>query len=250
LEPQTSHNLPENVDRALSDFVSASRSAFGDNLRAVVLYGSAAEGRLRASSDVNVLLVLSKFDLQNTDALREAMRVAQAAIRLKAMFLLESELAAAVEAFAVKFADIAHRHRVIFGTDPFAGLMPSRAAQINRLRQTLLNLILRLREAYITRGLREEQLAAVIADAAGPMRAGAAALLELEGSPASSPKEALERFATSISSPDKTGGLVNVLALVSQSREQGLLPAGVAAPTLLSLIDIAIAMRQRSEALS
>jgi len=214
-----------------------------------VLYGSAAEGRLRATSDVNILLVLSRFAVQNTNALRESMRVAHAEIRLKAMFLLESELAAAVEAFAVKFADIARRHRVIFGKDPFAGLMPSRAAQINRLRQTLLNLILRLREAYITRGLREEQLAAVVADAAGPLRAGAAALLELEGRPAASPKEALEQFTASISPADKNG-LGSVLALVSQSREQGILPAGVAGPTLLSLIDIAIAMRQRSEALT
>jgi hypothetical protein len=46
-------NLPPRVQEVLRDFVEAARGAFGPDLRAVVLYGSAAEGRLRATSDVN-----------------------------------------------------------------------------------------------------------------------------------------------------------------------------------------------------
>ena len=52
-------------------------------------------------------------------------------------------------------------------------------ASIIRLKQTLLNLTLRLREAYVSRSLREEQLIATVADTAGPLRACAATLLEL-----------------------------------------------------------------------
>ena len=46
----------------------------------------------------------------------------------------------------MKFADIAARHAVIDGRDVFAGLTQSRAAQLTRVRQVLLNLLLRLRE--------------------------------------------------------------------------------------------------------
>jgi predicted nucleotidyltransferase len=42
----------------IDEFVAAARDAFGDQLVSVVLYGSAAEGALRATSDVNVLVVL------------------------------------------------------------------------------------------------------------------------------------------------------------------------------------------------
>jgi hypothetical protein len=167
------------------------------------------------------------------------------------MFLLASELQAAMDLFAVKFGDIARRHRVLFGDDPFAGLTVSRAAAIARLKQTLLNITLRMREAYVARGLREEQLSSVIAESAAPLRACAAALLEAEGIPAPSPKEALARFVESIEkSGDRSQSLTEALARVSEAREEGRLPPGTAGPTLLSLIDLAGKMWQRAEALA
>jgi len=242
-------DLPENVRRALADFVESARAAFADDLHSIVLYGSAAEGRLRRSSDVNVLLVLSRFDGAKAAQLRDALRVAHAAIRLKAMFLLESEVASAVEAFAVKFGDLARRHRVLSGADPFAGITPSRSASITRLKQTLLNLTLRLREAYVARGLREEQLAAVVADAAGPLRACAAALLELEGNPAPSPKQALEQTAAAMPHEDEHEW-ADVISAISAAREQGRLPEGVAGPMLTALTELAMSMQARAAALS
>ena len=56
---------------------------------------------MRAASDVNVLVLLSDSHREKADQLREPMRTAHAAIRLSAMFLLEAELPAAIEAFAV-----------------------------------------------------------------------------------------------------------------------------------------------------
>src|SRR5438105_14027330 len=46
------------VSQALEGFVEAARAAFGTNLVSVTLYGSGAEGRIRASSDVNLIVVL------------------------------------------------------------------------------------------------------------------------------------------------------------------------------------------------
>ena len=94
-------NLPDNISKRLGLFVESARGAFGEDLRSIVLFGSAVEGRLRASSDVNVLVLLSAFDRSKADKLRESLRAAHAAIRLSAMFLLEAELPAAIEAFAV-----------------------------------------------------------------------------------------------------------------------------------------------------
>src|SRR6185295_2742725 len=113
MQPENIPTLPPNVDRVLTEFVNESRKAFDHDLSAVVLYGSGAEGKLRATSDVNVLLVLTHFDREKADQLRKPLRLAHAAIRLKAMFLLESELQTAVKAFAVKFADILRRRRVL-----------------------------------------------------------------------------------------------------------------------------------------
>lgn len=235
--------LPDDVTQGLARFVTAAQGALGPDLVSIVLFGSAAEGRMRATSDVNVIVVCTRFDTARLDALREPLRTAHALIQLSAMLLLDSELPAAVEAFAVKFADIHARHRVLAGSDPFAALVPSRASMQVRLKQELLNFILRTRERYALVSLREEQLAPLVADAAGPLRSAAALILALEGRPAASPKEALERLAHEVGGASAPG----LLARLSQAREQALLPAGTGAPTALGLIELAQALRSHAE---
>ena len=246
--------LPTNVSSVLGTFIAAAKKAFGDDLLSVVLYGSGAEGKLRPTSDVNLILVLARFERVQADHLREPLRLAEAAIKLRTMFLLEDELKPASQAFAVKFADIARRRLVLYGDDPFASISVSRNDAIFRLQQTLLNLTLRLRETYIARSLREEQLASVIADAAGPLRSCAFALLELEGSAAaSSPKEALEQVAASLARAVERRDLADAgadatghLQLITDARQRQPLPPGAAAPALFYLIELAQAMWTRT----
>ena len=189
--------LPANVATVLSDFAGKARDVLADDLVSVVLFGSAAEGRLKATSDVNLILVLRTFDPEKLGQLGDLLLAADAAIQLRVMFLLENEIPAAVECFAQKFADILRRHRVIFGKEVFAATQVPRAPEIFRLRQVLLNLTLRLREAYVSRGQYAEQVVRVLTEALGPLRAAAATLLELEGAPNSDSDAALKAVAAS-----------------------------------------------------
>ena len=99
-----------NVGLAL---LSGAQVAFGGSLQAIILFGSGAEGRLRPTSDVNLLLVLDQFSAEAAIRLQPQLEMAYATIRLRAMFLLDSEVDAAMQAFAQKFADIGRR-RLIF----------------------------------------------------------------------------------------------------------------------------------------
>lgn len=235
--------LAPEVTRVLSDLVEVAREALAGDLVAVVLFGSAAEGRMRATSDVNLILVLRALPRERLERLRPALAAAQAAVRLRPMFLLEREIAAAASAFAVKFADILHRRRVLWGEDPFAALEVPRAAIAARLRQVLLNASLHLREAHLVRGLRGEQLVSLIADSAGPLRAAAAALLELEGAPAASPREALARVAADLPGGDRAA----LLAHISEAREREPIAAEVAGDTVWGLVELADLMRERAD---
>jgi predicted nucleotidyltransferase len=244
LEP-SSTELPPAIEQLLVDLVEAARNCFQGELKSIVLFGSGAEGRLRMTSDLNLLFVLRKFEKSQVDVFRESLRVAQVAGKASAMFVLETELPLAAEAFAVKFDDIARRHRVLFGDDVIASLTISRTAKIHRLQQVLLNLLLRLRERYATLSLREEQLSDVIADVAGPLRSAAATLLELEGQPIKSPKEALEAIAHSLKETNQSP-VGNLLTEVRQTR---VLPPGTAATVMFQLMALAEAMRYRAERL-
>ena len=232
-------DLSPQVFRVLKEFIDAAQTSFTSNLKSIILFGSAAEGRLRATSDVNVILLLTQFDQHGADAMREPLRVAQAAIRLSPMFIVEVELPAAINAFAEKFSDILRRRRILFGSDPFVGVRIPRKVIIVRLDQALLNLVLRLREAYVMRGLREEQLALAVADAAGPLRSAAATFFELSAQPYTSPKNALEALVHLVGDPS----WIEVLPRISEAREKRVLPPGIAGPTLLKLIEITAGIR-------
>ena len=239
-------NLPEPVTRVLGSFVDSAKTAFGADLKSIVLFGSAAEGMLRPASDVNLLILLSAFEPGKAEKLREPLREAFAAIRLNAMFILESELQSAMDAFAVKFSDIVRRHVILCGTDPFKGMSIPREKAVARLKQTLLNLTLRMREAFVARGLREEQLVFLIGDMAGPLRACAATLLELKGTPCASGKGALAKMAAAlIGSPADS----ELMDRISQARETRALPAGSAGATFQSLMELAREMWAQTNAL-
>ena len=237
----TMSELEAQVGRSVDAFVAAAKAAFEADLVAVVMYGSAAEGRLRATSDVNMLLVVRRFEQAQADRLRDPLLLAHAAVQMNVMFLLEDEVSAAMDAFAVKFADIVARHRVLFGSDPFAALSPPRDALIRRLKQVLLNLQLRLRERYVMLSLREEQLALLIADAAGPLRSSAASLLKLEGQPPLAPKEALEKVVGEMNDASLGAALIEI----SAAREDRQLAPGKSAPALMSLIELTRRLRER-----
>ncbi len=243
--PNAPKELPADVQRSIDNFVDAAKAAFENDLVSIVIYGSAAEGRMRATSDVNMLLVLKNFGQARADRLREPLRIGHAAVQLNAMFLLESEVAAAMDAFAVKFADVVARHRVLYGANPFANLNPPRDALIRRLKQVLLNLQLRLRERYVLLSLREEQLALVIADAAGPLRSIASSLMQLEGSGALAPKASLEKIVQDMHDANLSAALHEM----SVAREERQLNEGKAGLTLFALIEITRSLRERVERL-
>jgi len=248
----------------LDDLVASAKSAFGDTLRSIVLFGSAAEGKMRATSDVNLMFVLTAFDADRANAFREPFRFAGAALDVNAMFVLADELPFAARHFAQKFADMKRRHVILHGDDPLAALDISRDALVQRVQQVLLNLSMRLREMYVTRSLREEQCALTLAEAAAPLRTSAAAIVELDGNASPSPKEALAMVLSGAPAPPparaaESAGegagappsladprFVELLPHLSEARETRALPAGRAAELLFVALDLARALHTRA----
>lgn len=235
--------LSKAVEKTLGDLVQKTVEAFGKDLQSVVLFGSGAEGRLRSTSDVNLLFIVDGFRQDLVDPIREALQTAQAAAKAQVMFVRRAELEEAAEAFALKFTDIARRHKMLYGEDLVAGLTPSRKAVVRELKQALLNLTIRFRGRYAAVSLREEQISLIIAEAAGPLRAAAASLLVLEGHQAVSPKEALETIVQDLGWDQGP----KMMRSISEAREKGTLPAGVGPDLLFQMIELAQALYDRVE---
>ena len=91
-------DLPAPIATALTTFVSAAKTSLDFDLHSIVLFGSAAENRLRPTSDVNVAVILRAFDAKRIAALSETLLAARAAVRLNVMWLLEDEIPHAADA--------------------------------------------------------------------------------------------------------------------------------------------------------
>jgi predicted nucleotidyltransferase len=207
--------LPESVTKVLESFVLEAKSVFLDRLVAVILYGSAAEGRLRKTSDVNVLVVSKSFTSHDAEALSGILSLSAAAVDLQVMFLLESEINTASQLFAVKFSDISRRRQVLFGEDPFAKIIIDREALITRLRQVLLNHLLRLRYVFTLQHESIDKLRILLTESIAPLRAAAASILELRQQSFSNSKQALEILAKEIAGDRYLSSLM----IISEERE-------------------------------
>ncbi len=228
--------MNDDFEQALTTAVSGLHQAFGDDLVAVVLFGSAAEHRQRVVSDTNVAVVVRTFEPARAAAAREVIALASIALRLRLLLLRSSEISDAASAFAVKFSDIQRRRRVLYGNDVFAAVQVPRAAAIAQLHQALLNLLMRLREMWLTTR-DDHQLGLAIARMAGGLRACAAELLTLEGVAVSSSREALEQIAG------------NALPELQAARADTLPDEGTVA-LLQRMLELAELMRVRAAALA
>lgn len=107
----------------LDELVSQLRAAYGSSLRSVVLFGSAAGGEhIPKHSDYNVLVVT---DTLPPEKLRAAAAVSAAWTEGGSpppMTLTLEEWRSSSDIFAMEYADILDRHRILDGEAPFEGI--------------------------------------------------------------------------------------------------------------------------------
>jgi hypothetical protein len=100
----------------LDELVSQLRAAFGTDLHAVVLYGSAAAGEhLPNKSDYNVLVLVSSFTTERMSSASAAMRAWTAAGNPAPLTLTLDEWHGSADIFPMEYADLLERHRVLYG---------------------------------------------------------------------------------------------------------------------------------------
>ena len=106
------------MEAKLTEFVSRLKAALHDDLKTVVLYGSAVTGEFRAGhSDLNVLCVVDRAD---AELLEHAHSVAEWWMRqgnLAPLIFTVDELRRSADVFAIELLDMKVHHRILYGTD-------------------------------------------------------------------------------------------------------------------------------------
>jgi len=100
----------------LEELVAQLRAAFGTELRAVVLYGSAAAGEHHPKkSDYNVLVLVQALPAERLVAASAAVRAWVDAGNPAPLILTIDEWHGSADIFPIEYADVLDRHRVLFG---------------------------------------------------------------------------------------------------------------------------------------
>jgi len=139
----------------LDELVTQLRAAYGTSLRSVVLYGSAAAGgaeHVAKRSDFNVLIIVDDVPLGRLRELSAVTRAWRDAGNHPPMTFTEREWRSCSDIFAMEYADILERNKVLYGDPPFEGISVAHDDLRLQLEREAMGVLLRLRGAVLLAG--------------------------------------------------------------------------------------------------
>jgi predicted nucleotidyltransferase len=166
----------------LDELKSALSKTLGDDLVAMVVYGSAARGGYKeGQSDVDVAIVLKSATRAKLESISNMMQLARYSARIEAIVLTADEIVRAADVFPLLYDDIKQCHLTIHGTSPFANLAITDRHRRIRIEQELREAQIRLRRAVIDGLGAPNALAGAVLRKAKQVRGPLHALLKLKG---------------------------------------------------------------------
>ncbi|MDX6446013.1 MAG: hypothetical protein QOH71_3087 [Blastocatellia bacterium] len=157
--------MANKIDLALSRLVEDLRSAYGENLASIVLYGSVAAGdHLELRSDHNLLIALKRISLADLRLSESTLRNWLSLHQPMPVFFTVEELSRAADVFPIEFLQMEKARKVLFGSDPFDLVEISDANLRHQTEYELRTKLIQLRRLYIPASVSVEKLSALMSD--------------------------------------------------------------------------------------
>jgi predicted nucleotidyltransferase len=168
--------------KALTQLVDNLRTAHGENLASVVLYGSAAAGDdTELRSDHNLLIALNRITSEDLRLSQAPMREWQRLGQPMPVYFTVEELKRAADVFPIEFLQMEKARRVLYGRDPFEFVKISRANLRRQTEYELRTKLIQLRRLYIPASTSIEKLSNLMSDSLASFAALFRAVLILHG---------------------------------------------------------------------
>ena len=135
------------------------RATHGENLAAVLLYGSAAAGdHVAQSSDYNLLIALHRITPEDLRLAQAPMREWQRLGHPLPVYFTLAELHDAADVFPIEFQQMSRARIVLYGSDPFETLQLSNANLRHQTEYELRSKLIQLRRLYIPASVSIDRL--------------------------------------------------------------------------------------------
>jgi hypothetical protein len=183
------------MENKLDEFVQRMRSAAPDNLKAIVLYGSAASQEFHEGhSNVNLLCMVENGDPTRLEPFHSTVEWWTGKGHPAPLIFTLEELRRSSDIFAIELLDMQARHKMLFGEEFLAGItVPLRYHKLQVERELRTNW-LRLRQTFLA-APRKAHLDVMVAAASSFTALFRHALIALGEPAAENKRDAIERAA-------------------------------------------------------
>ena len=139
------------IDHKLDELVEKLKAAAGNNLKAVILYGSAATEEFHSKhSDLNILCLVDQADAAHLAALHSPIEWwTRRGQRPPLVFTLQ-ELRRSADIFTIELLDMKSRHRILYGENVLAEISVPLHYHSIQVERELRTDWLRLRQSILT----------------------------------------------------------------------------------------------------
>lgn len=147
---------PERTKQAIeNEFVSLARSVFGDQLVALILYGSyVKDSYVQGVSDINVLIIVAENRPGPLSDLGSRGSRLMSRHRITPLVLSRKEFVTSADVFPMEYLDIVDAHQVLVGKDVTGELSIDRSNLRHQIEHQLRGHLLSLRQLAIAAGRR------------------------------------------------------------------------------------------------
>lgn len=201
------------MDDLLKELADRLSQAAGENLQAVVLYGSAVTGEYRKNhSDLNLMCILRRTGTEDLEHLHEPLAWWKRKGYPIPQVFTETELRASADIFAIELLDMKANHRMLYGDDFFSALhVPTKLHKLQVERELRTNLV-RLRQGILAVPPKDRVLVSLMGAALSTfITLFRHALLAFGEPPVTSKRDVVERSAgIANASPDAFLAILDV----------------------------------------
>ena len=173
--------LDAKTERTLRGFTREVRDLYGEDVRSVILYGSAVgQDYIPDVSDLNLLVVLKEV---GPEQLGKALKYVKGwrKNRINPLFLDPRYIGSSLDAFPIEFLEMKERHRLLWGEDLLEDLdVPQENLRL-QCEQELKGKWLKLRQAYLETGGNPKRVRKLMTTSLRPFGVVLSALLRLKG---------------------------------------------------------------------
>jgi len=174
--------IPESPEEIFDEFTQDLQKTYGDELIAIILYGSGAKNEyVPKKSDINFLVILTEAGIDNLHRsleLSPKWRKRNVAVPL---FLTKNYIETALDTFPIEFLDMQKFHHLVYGENVLESIEIKKNDLRRQAERELRSKLIYLREGFLNTGNDREQLRGMLSASVPTMTAVFEGLLELKG---------------------------------------------------------------------